>query len=120
MANKKNTDFTSEERSYDPIGMRETSSTSSTTSGYSDIANIQNSSEETGRRSYKKLDIRGEVPEEYRITLKMRGELGMYVAAKAYFNLDMDRSQVIIDLIEEDMKKNPQIMKELEKLRKKK
>lgn len=113
----KKVNFTTEDtKSYDPIESRANASKTSTISNTSIGSNVE---EDKKTRKYNKLTLTGDIPEEYRITLKMRGELGMYIAAKAYFNFNMDRDQVVLDLIEEDMKKNPQIMKDLEKLRKK-
>lgn len=103
MATKKN--FTSEE-------------------GYNDIASIvnisntSNVSKPQAKRQYNRLDPKAEAPEDYRINLKMPGQVGRYVAARASLEFKT-RTNFIVELIEADMKKHPEVLENINKKGKK-
>lgn len=103
MANKK--DFTKEETRYNPIAAKNTENTTNTTN--------TNDTKNTAKRKYERLDPRNEAPEEYRFTARMPGDYGRYLVEKAYQNRT-SVTKTLQSLIEEDMKKHPEILKGLE------
>ena len=103
-------DFTAEE-GYNDIASESISNTSK-------ASNSKNTPKKQEKRSYNRLNPREKAPEEYYLNLKMPGDLGRYVAARAAFEFKT-RRDFIIGLIEADMKKHPEVMEELNKKRKK-
>lgn len=114
MANGKN--FTqADKKSFNAMGALENVSNKK---NVSNISNKQNVSKTSDKRKYNKLDPLDEAPEVYRMSIKMPGKLGQYIAAKAHAEYK-DRNDVILDLIEADMKAHPEVMREIEKAKKK-
>lgn len=106
MATKKK-DFTAADRNrYSGIigAAENTENTTSTTN-----------TENTGTRHYNRLDPRKEAPAEYRFTVRMPGEFGRFMNELAY----QRRSTITAEfqrLVEEEMKKRPEIMASLDEL----
>ena len=93
-----------EERTINAIGASEAAASSS--------------SEKKAKRSYKRLDPREPAPEEYHFTLKLPGEYGRYLSQKAYLER-ITITELLNNLVAEDMEKNPHILRDLDKEAKK-
>lgn len=69
----------------------------------------------TDTRHYNRLDPRQEAPKEYRFTARMPGEYGRFLNELAY----QRRSTITAEiqrLVEEEMKKHPEILENLDEL----
>ena len=68
-------------------------------------------------RPYTRLDVTKEAPEEYRFTVRLPGEYGVFMNEMAY----LDRTSITAAferLVKEEMERRPDVFKSLNKLNK--